>query len=291
MSKLTTVMMADQFQNLGLQQGDVVLVHSSLRAMGVVEGGADAVIDALLEVLGSSGTLVMPTFTFRNEHDPLRIIDPRHEPSDVGILTEVFRARPQTRYSVAFRHRFHAAGYHAEYITQANPEISVFSSEGSFGRMQRLHTKIMLIGLTFSRCTAHHFAEAILQVPYRQMVEKPMKVRAENGDLYDLRLIDYQPKPLEHRPRDFNKLGKVLEERGLVRLEAVGNAYVRLLQMRDLIETAKELYMKDENLFFRTGKEKETSLLLGNTVSDPRNGHSQFSVVDPKRMYASDRLK
>ena len=52
------------FRNAGLTAGDLVLVHSSLRKLGPVEGGADTVLDALLEVLGQEGTLALPTHTF-----------------------------------------------------------------------------------------------------------------------------------------------------------------------------------------------------------------------------------
>jgi aminoglycoside N3'-acetyltransferase len=50
-------------RELGLQSGDQVVVHSSFKSIGPVEGGPVAVVEALLAVLGPSGTLVLPTFT------------------------------------------------------------------------------------------------------------------------------------------------------------------------------------------------------------------------------------
>ena len=52
-------------QALGLKRGDCVLLHSALASLGRVEGGADAVVDAFLAVLGETGTLVVPTFEAR----------------------------------------------------------------------------------------------------------------------------------------------------------------------------------------------------------------------------------
>ena len=48
---------------LGLAPGDVVLVHSSTRSLGFVAGGSQAAVQALLDVLGPGGTLVVPTHT------------------------------------------------------------------------------------------------------------------------------------------------------------------------------------------------------------------------------------
>ena len=49
---------------LGLQKGDAVLVHSSFKSMGVVEGGIQTFVEALLSVIGDRGTLIVPTLTF-----------------------------------------------------------------------------------------------------------------------------------------------------------------------------------------------------------------------------------
>ena len=51
---------------LGLCPGDTVIVHSSLSALGHVEGGADTVIDALKELLTEEGTLLFPALSFRD---------------------------------------------------------------------------------------------------------------------------------------------------------------------------------------------------------------------------------
>ena len=61
---------AEALQALGLQTSHIVFVHSSLSSIGYVEGGADAAVDAFLDVLGSTGTLVVPTFTFSHGGNP-----------------------------------------------------------------------------------------------------------------------------------------------------------------------------------------------------------------------------
>ena len=61
MAVVTKTDIKNALTELGIQKGDVMVVHSSLKSFGHVEGGADAVIDACLETLTPSGTLVFPT--------------------------------------------------------------------------------------------------------------------------------------------------------------------------------------------------------------------------------------
>ena len=76
-SKVTKDDIAGELVGLGVPRGGLLFVHSSLSAIGEVEGGADAVVDALLEALGPEGTLVVPTFTYADPHDYPDSIDPK----------------------------------------------------------------------------------------------------------------------------------------------------------------------------------------------------------------------
>jgi aminoglycoside 3-N-acetyltransferase len=65
---ITKSYLIDEFQALGMQKGDTIFVHSAYstlgRSPGGVEGGPQTVINALLELLGPEGTLIMPTFNY-----------------------------------------------------------------------------------------------------------------------------------------------------------------------------------------------------------------------------------
>ena len=89
------------FRSLGLGQGDIVFVHSSLSSIGYVEGGADTVVDALLGVLSQEGTLAVPTFT---DSDGGVLFDPVADRSGMGRISETVRTRPQALRSVHMYH-------------------------------------------------------------------------------------------------------------------------------------------------------------------------------------------
>ena len=92
-----------------------------MRTFGRIDGGAETVVDALLEVLGPRGTLVVPTFTFAHEAEEDPLIDPATDRSEMGAITEAARQRSEALRSVAYRHSFAAIGRRAEVITQVDP--------------------------------------------------------------------------------------------------------------------------------------------------------------------------
>ncbi len=234
----------------GLESGDVVLVHSAMRTFGHIDGGAETVVAALLEVLGERGTLVVPTFTFVHEAEEDPIIDPVNDPSEMGIITETVRLRPDALRSTAFRHSFAAVGRRARVITEIDPALSVFDLRSSFGVMLALDTQVLLLGLTYQNSTSHHFAEWVCDVPYRHTIDLQVKLRCKDGSVVEQPITDYQPHTYSgSRGPDFNRLGRMLEERDLVGMAAIGNCAARRFAMRDLVDLGQAEAEKDPNIF------------------------------------------
>jgi len=296
---LTRADIAEGLRRLGLKSGDVVFVHSAMRTLGYVAGGPDAVVDAFLDVVGPRGTLVVPTFTFAHEAEEDPIIDPRHDPSEMGVITEAARLRPQALRSIAYRHSFAAIGRRAGVITEVDPALSPFDLRSCFGVMLALNTQVVLLGMTYQTSTSHHFAEWVCEVPYRHTIPLNVRVRRSDGTIVRQPMTDYQPKPSPDgsyygsRHPDFNRLGRMLEERGLVGMTAIGNAAVRRFAMRDLVDLAQVEAAKDVNVF-RTEEGRTdyfTPLDFGTIVVSPvmRDGAGrqvtyQWCVMDPTKL-------
>ncbi len=158
------------------------------------------------------------------------------------------------------------------------------------------------MGMTYECSTSHHFAEYVCQVPYRHTTPLVVGIRRHDGSLVKQRMTDYQPLPgrdgsYYDREPDFNKLGRMLEERDLVGITAIGNAIVRLFKMRDLVELAKTEAARDHNVFrVSEGREGSTSLRDGKAVLSPemldgagRSNRYQWCVVDPKSIFSRDK--
>ncbi len=292
--------LAAGFRELGLRAGDVVLVHSALRTLGVVTGGTETVVDALLDVVGPRGTLVGPTFTFVHEIEPEPIIDPARDPSEMGAISEAIRRRPGARRSSAFRHSFAAIGRRAEIIAGVDPALAPYDLRSAFGVMLALDTAVLLLGVTYANSTSHHFAEWMSDVSYRHVVERQVRVRRPDGALVAQTMGDYQPRPSPDgsyygsRATDFNHLGRLLEARGQVAVAPVGNAMTRRFAMRDLIALATAEAARDENVFRTPEGRKDRVTMLPDGVfvtGDPaldgagRPERHLWSVVAPERIW------
>ena len=273
---VTSSNLIEGFREVGLKPGDVVLTHSAMRTFGTIDGGADAVIDALLEVLGPRGTLVAPTFTFAHEATDDPIVDPASDRSEMGIITETARKRPDALRSTAYRHSFAAIGRRATVITNIDPALPVFDFRSSFGVMLSLNTHVLLLGVTYTSSTSHHFAEMVCEVPNRHTIPLTVKVRRDEGSLTEQTMTDYQPKSeggsyYGSRGPDFNRLGMMLESHGVVGKTFIGNAAIRRFPMRALIDLAQVEAETDYNVF-RTadGKPSEiTELDFGQCIMSP----------------------
>ena len=276
---LTRDQIAAALQALGLPAGAIVFVHSSMSSIGHVEGGADAIVDALLDVLGAAGTLVVPAFTFVHGRSDNPVFDPARDRSEMGRLSETTRTRPRARRSRHLLHSVAALGRHAQEIT-ADHGPSAWAADGPFWKLNELDAHILLLGVPYLRCTFFHLIEQLVQVPYRRWREVEAKVREQDGSERPLLTSIYSPKP-GFAGNDFNKLGSLLEERGLARVGSVGNAVARLFRARPALEVGLTEYRSDPRLFLLTG-DRYTALRDG-VLTDEL--HSEKAVLDPALIY------
>ena len=121
-----------------------------------------------------------------------------------------------------------------------------------FWKLYELDAHIFMLGVPYLRCTFFHVIEQLVQVRYRRWREVEARVREPDGREGPLPMFGYSPKP-GFVGNDFNKLGAILEERGLAQIGAIGNAVARRFRARDALEVGLAEYRKDPLLFVRTG--------------------------------------
>lgn len=152
-----------QLVDLGLQPGDLVMVHSSYKSLGVMH--PEAIIQALLEALGASGTLLMPALTYLQE--PHTFHDTRRTPSCVGYLTEYFRTRPGTRRSLHPTHSACGIGAQAdELLGDHILDDTPCGPHSPFHKLFQRGGKILMLGCGLAPNTTLHAIEELVEPPY-----------------------------------------------------------------------------------------------------------------------------
>ncbi|MYA59689.1 MAG: AAC(3) family N-acetyltransferase [Chloroflexi bacterium] len=267
---------------LGVPRGGLLMVHSSLRSLGHVAGGAPTVIDALLQTLGPDGTLVLPAFTYPLSRDPDFVFDPIRTPSLMGAISDAGRRHPEARRSLHLWHSISAIGPLAETIVTAGGE-SAWDAGSPMRQIRDRDGLYLLLGVPYQNLTAVHVSEIELQVPYRKPVWNKGTMRRSDGSLVPFVSIGCPPQP-GHPGSDFNRLGQRMEDASLVKVGHVGNAVARLLGGHDLRRMASDLYHEDDHGFLRQGG-VVTGLSYGHTIESDRGEHC---VADPSRMYGAE---
>jgi aminoglycoside 3-N-acetyltransferase len=174
--------LASDVRHLGITDGDVVMVHASVRAVGEVAGGPVQILLALQDVVGAAGTILMyascPQYydeigrgnLSAEQEQELRRILPAFDPStapcarDNGALVEFFRTLPGTRASHHVT-RFVARGPHADHLLSQVPWDFTYGADSTLARFNALNGKILLLGSDHDQVTFLHHAEHLVDVP------------------------------------------------------------------------------------------------------------------------------
>lgn len=219
---------------IGIQPGHLLQVHSSLSALGHVAGGAETVVDALLEAVAPGGTVMVPTFN----HGTVEIFDVHTSPSINGAITEALRKRPEACRSVHPTHPYAAIGPLAEELTRGHLELLTFDRRSPLGKLADLGGDVLLLGVGMDRCTAAHIGEVMARVPclgYRQFKRKLL---GEDGVVREADSVLWRDGPCRI---EWEPLESTMRERGMIRDGAIGAARVMRMKALDVVETAYEL--------------------------------------------------
>jgi aminoglycoside 3-N-acetyltransferase len=246
---VTRAALAEDLGRLGVRHGGVLLVHSSLSALGWVCGGAQAVVEALLDALGPEGTLVVPTHTGGNS-DPsgwqnppvpeawwpvVRATMPAYDPDitpsqHVGVVPEVARTWPGARRSAHPQHSFAAIGPQAETITSDHALESGFGERSPLARVHDLDGDVLLLGADHGSNTSIHLAEYRVPDPRRETYGAA--VMGPDGR----RWATWEDVVADES--DFEVLGAAFDAAGAVTVGRVGAGEARLMRQRELVAFA-----------------------------------------------------
>lgn len=169
------------FLTLGIHAGMKVMVHSSLKSFGYVEGGADAVIDVLMELLTPEGILMMPSFNHEAPYNKGDIFDVRTTPTTNGIIPDTFWRREGVARSINPTHAFAAWGKDKERYTADHQKTSAMGPDSPLGRLMADGGYCLLLGVGYRSNTFHHHVESTTGAPCLLLRGEEYPVRLADG--------------------------------------------------------------------------------------------------------------
>lgn len=226
----TRASLTSAFRSLGVGEGALLSVHASMSRLGYVIGGAETVVDALLEAVGPAGTVVMQTHSSENsdpaawknppvpEHwwEAIREHTPAFRPErtpgrKMGVISEHFRTRPGVRRSQHPSDSCSALGPLAEIITRDHPLTPAMGVGSPLARMVEHDVQVLLLGVDHGNNTLLHYAEHLAEWPDKRQGRFGSAMLVEGTREWVWR------HDLVHDDRDFCEVGQAFAASGAER--------------------------------------------------------------------------
>ena len=221
--------------SLGIKHGQTIIMHSSLSSIGHVNGGADALINCLIQILGSTGTLVVPTFTGNETLSPANppVFNIDETKCWTGIIPETLRKRSDAKRSVHPTHSVASIGYKSEYLTDDHGDsITPCDELSPFGKLSQINDSyVLLVGVGHEVNTMFHHVEEMAGVDYHI---QPNLIKAEITAFGK----KYEKHYLLHRygsERYFCVMENIFIENNIQSEIKLGNSIIKIIQIRKMV--------------------------------------------------------
>lgn len=166
MRRVTKEEVRSVLADLGISEGDILMVHAFVPAIGRIDGGLAALGEAFCEILGPSGTLIVPTFTYSFRRQ--EVFDVRNSPSIVGAFTEYVRRQSGAVRSTCPLFSMAALGGDAGRLMERRSE-RCFGSGSVYETLFENRVKFLGIGVDYSQgYTFFMHLERLAGIPHRR---------------------------------------------------------------------------------------------------------------------------
>ena len=237
MNMISTDTLIQQLLDLGVQPGGVLLIHTAFSKVKPVEGGPTGLISALRAMLGSAGTLVMPSMSYDDDHP---FDKTKSHCAEMGVVADTFWRIPGVLRSEN-NHAFAAVGPLAEKILAPHPIDIPHGLNSPVGRVYELDGQILLLGVDQTSNTTIHLCENMAGVRYRR--DKYLTVLKKGKP------TKFEYREIDHCCENFSLVDGWLDEHQFQERGKVGYADARLIRSRDVVDVVTRRLKENETTF------------------------------------------
>jgi aminoglycoside 3-N-acetyltransferase len=238
---------------LGVPRGGVLFVHSAFRGLareGLTPGG---VLDDLEAHVGD-GLLLLPTMSWRFVKAATPEFSELDTPSNVGVLTELFRTGRATCRSLHPTHSVAGKGRDAAaFLGEHHLDETPCAARSPFGKLVSADAWILMLNIGFDCCTLVHHGEEIVAPDLYLRPREDMETyrcRDRSGRVHLVRLRRHLL-----LARDYYQFQDMLAVDGTLRVTFIGNAVCRAFRARDLHErVVRVLSARPDAILARPGQ-------------------------------------
>lgn len=236
-------------EDIGIKPNDTLMIHSSMKSIGEVDGGAETVLDAFIEYM-EPGLLIFPTHTWAQMSEEYSVFDPLTEPSCVGILTNLFMKRPGVIRSWHPTHSVTAIGKDAaSYVAGEERWDTPGPREGCWGRLYDRKAKILFLGCGLIRNTYIHSVEEWNNIENRFTDKRfDFKIKTPDGTIID-RPVYRHYTPIGSIALNYDKLETPFVETGIATKGFIGDASCILGDAVGMGDMTTGFLQKNNDLF------------------------------------------
>ncbi|MFA6111199.1 MAG: AAC(3) family N-acetyltransferase [Candidatus Latescibacterota bacterium] len=232
-AQATRAALVRDLKALGVTPGMDLMVHASLSALGPVQGGAETVVQALLDAVGRRGTLLLPSFN----HRAAQVYNPLTTPTTNGAVPDAAWRRSEAVRSLHPTHAVTAIGSRAEEYCRDHLEVGIWAQDSPIGRLIHGGGYLLALGTTHNTSTAYHVAEMSVPCHCIDMFANEERVVMPDGAVHQVRGLAFRAGAC---PVPTSKLDQTLDRRKLQRRGKVANADCELVRALDLWRVRRE---------------------------------------------------
>ena len=226
-----------QLRALGVPQDRVVLVHSSLRAVGETEGRGEGFLDALIEhCTADGGLLCIPTHTWAFGSREFSL-DMTVAETCIGTLPNIAAGDPRGVRSSHPSHSMAVFGDPAKvasFVAGEEKMVSPCHPDGCYGKIHRMDGSILLVGVGHNRDTYLHCVEEMMDVPNRLSPIRQRQVRYADGRVEVRDHRGHRSEGIKDVSAHFPKFEPAFRHHGCIADGMIGNAPTQLCSARGM---------------------------------------------------------